>query len=329
MASFIADEMPKIDTVLAEAGIPLTNRKTKALETIRHVLIVDNWTAFFLSEAYARIVALVDEWYQVRYSTAYEASTDFFCSLVVIHHTPFPLHVPLTFSTLGEEMGTAWIGFQASVQKEENPLAWIGQGPNINALQETDREAILAQAVDTSNSIRSINFDLKTIQHEGSEVLRDLAISVLANLQSAAQNLCRWNKGQLLISGWELSQAVEKTLKLFIRRNGDIPKNTHVLAELADHADRLGAEKLDRVSLGEIPSGAKATSLRYGGEYTIQNCLSAYRSALEIIEKLAFAVQIKAEIDIREARFLIKSPWINYDTDSFLHALKSGEAPDE
>lgn len=281
MASFIADEMPKIDTAQAEAGIPLTNRKMDALKLIReHMIEVNNWTAFFLSEAYARIMALVDDWYMARYGTAYRETKDNFYSLVIVHHTPFPLYVPLTFSTPGEERGTTWIGFQASVQKEENPLAWIAQGPNINALPETDREALLAQAIRTSNSIRSINFDLKTIQHEDREVFSDLATSILANLQSAAQNLCGGNKGQLRNAGWELSQAVEKALKLFIHSKGGIPIRTHVLADLADHSERLGIEKLDRVALGEIPSGTQAVDLRYGGVYAIQGGLNAYHSAL-------------------------------------------------
>jgi hypothetical protein len=53
--------------------------------------------------------------------------------------------------------------------------------------------------------------------------------------------------------------------------------------------------------------------------------VSAYHAALEIIEKLAFAVPIKAEYDAREARFLIKSPWYGYDTKAFLQTLGSSK----
>jgi hypothetical protein len=153
VASTLENALPEIDDALAEANMPLNKRKTEALDIIRqHMIQTDDWQTFFVSEPYARIMAIVDERYRARYGSAFEMETDRFESLLVVHRFPFMMHVPLTFSIPGEEKGTAWVGFPASVQKEENPFKWIAQGPNIEALSASERDELLAQATRTANS---------------------------------------------------------------------------------------------------------------------------------------------------------------------------------
>lgn len=327
VASTFRDALPQFDEALSQANIPLSERNMKALELImEHMVKVNDFKEFLVSEDYARFVALVDDWYRERYGAAINDGKRTFPSLVVVYGTAFPLHVPLTFSKPGDEEGTVWVGSPASVQDEEDPLSWIVNGPNVDKMTSPERDKLARQASNTASSIRSINFNLKTIQSDTKKMHRDLASAVTANLRAAAPELCSQEQGLLRNAGWELSQATEKALKLYIRRNGGSPKNTHVLSDLADDAGQCGTIKLDRRALALIPSGNQAVNLRYGGNYTIEEGLKAYRSSLEIIEKLAFAIQTKGKYNVREARFLLKKPpWFTYDTRSFLKALKDAD----
>ncbi len=293
----IEEALVEIDAELTNQNMPLRKRKVVALDYLKkHMFQVDDWSSFWVSEAYARIMAVVDNWYHVRYGSAFKGETNNFHSLVVIYNFPFPLHVPLTFSIPGEEKGTVWVGFPASVQKEENPLespVWISQGPNIDG-PDVDRDELLLQATKNASSIRSINFDLRTLKSDTDEASRDLAKSILVDLRNAAQNLCGREEGQLRNAGWDLCQTVEKVMKLYIRRNGDAPEQTHKLPDLAAHAENFGVE-IDRETLNRIPSGKQAVNLRYAGIYPIQDGLTAYCSALEIITELAFSVQSRRQ----------------------------------
>lgn len=325
IAESIKTVLPKIDRALSDANTPLSKRKARALDFIQsHMIeIQGDYQEFLNSEAYARIMALVDDWYCERYGAALEADKDRFHSLVVIHGTAFPLLVPSTFSIPGEEDGTVWVGFPASVQKEEDPLSWIVDSPNFGTLPESDYEALRKAAEKTATAIRSIIFDLRTLQSYTVDTHRDLAASVLANLRSSAQKLCGRDDGLLRDAGWELCQAVEKALKLYIRRNGGQPKTSHKLAELADHAEMIGTIKIDRRKIDLVPSDKAAVNLRYEGRYSIEEGLEAYSASLDIIQALAFEARVKSEFDVRQARFLFKTPpWFSYDTDSFLAEIK-------
>ena len=324
IASTIAENLQEIDEAFAQTNMPLKKQKMMAQDVInKHMLQIVDWEEFLVSEDYARVMALVDDWYRKRYGSAFETERDDFHSLIIIHDKPFPLYVPLTFSISGDEEGTAWVGRPASVQKEENPLKWVMHGPNINTLSHSQRNKLLAQATENSNFIRSINFDLRTLYSGSNEACRDLAEAVLADLQNAAQNLCKRQNGALRNAGWELCQAVEKVLKIYIHRHGNTPAKHHKLFDLAQDAENLGTLKINKLALKYIPSGSLAANLRYGGEYKIENGLKAYHSALKIIKEIALAVQIKTDYNIREARFLIKSPWISYDTKTFLETIKT------
>lgn len=156
IAESIKTVLPKIDRALSDANTPLSKRKARALDFIQsHMIeIQGDYQEFLNSEAYARIMALVDDWYCERYGAALEADKDRFHSLVVIHGTAFPLLVPSTFSIPGEEDGTVWVGFPASVQKEEDPLSWIVDSPNFGTLPESDYEALRKAAEKTATAIR-------------------------------------------------------------------------------------------------------------------------------------------------------------------------------
>ena len=125
-------------------------------------------------------------------------------------------------------------------------------------------------------------------------------------------------------TAWDASQATEKALKLLIRRKGQTPSHTHRLSKLADWAESLGAEAIDRVKLALIPSGDDATGIRYGGDMTLSKAVDAYGAALSIIRQVVFEAKPDTRYDVREARLKIqRPPWFDFDTSAFRGELHS------
>ena len=96
------------------------------------------------------------------------------------------------------------------------------------------------------------------------------------------------NEAGLRSAAWPASQATEKALKLLIRRRGQTPPPTTSFLELADRAESLGAEAIDRVKLALIPSGRDADCHEVCGDMTLSKAVDAYGAALSIIRQVVF-----------------------------------------
>ena len=178
--------------------------------------------------------------------------------------------------------------------------------------------------MEIANLVRSIGYDTRALEYDENLNITELASSVRSDLQSSARNLCEQNKAGLRSASWDASQATEKVLKLLIWRKGQEPPYTHNLSELADQAEGLGSEVIDRVKLALIPSGADATTLRYGGDITLSEAVGTYNAALSIIRQVLFEAKPNTKYNMREARFKIKRPpWFDFDISAFREELSS------
>ncbi len=328
IAGKIIEVLPQIDKMLSEANMPISKRSAVAFELVMEgkIEIEGDYEAFLLSDVHGRLRVIVSNWYRARYAAAVDTESACYETLIVIHGSPFLLLVPHTFSMPGEEKGTHWFAVPASVQDEEDPLDWISGGPTILQLSGTERSDLEAQTRKIGSSVRSIAYDLNSISSDAQSINRDLSASIIADLQTAARGLCGRDAGQLRNAGWNISQAVEKSLKLFIRRNGRTPKNTHDLESLAVRAEQCGLDTIDRALLSRIPSGSTATTMRYEGTYSLTDGLEAYFAAMEIMEPLAYAMREKKKYNVREARFLLKRPpWFEFDTEAFSAILQTSD----
>jgi HEPN domain-containing protein len=317
------EALPEIDAGLAARDIPVAQRPTDALSFVETHMIVTNMDvgSFIVTEEYARLLALVNEWYRERYGVT--SKSDTFASVVFLFDTPFAFDVPLTFHKRGEEEGTVWFSCPTSVQPEEEPLVWIADGPRLQSLTEDQRKSILEMATKRANSIRSICFDLRTVEGSARPELAGLAPMIVADLKSAAVGLRSNDAGSRASSGWASCQAAEKALKLYIRDRGASPRNTHALPELADHAEAVGTLRIDRQLLSRIPSGSAAVGLRYGSAFSWRQGEAAYEAALNVVQAVAAEVEVKTPYNVRNARFLFKTPpWFSFDTDTFIKSLK-------
>src|SRR5687768_2953241 len=127
IADHLHDVLPMIDDALSQANIAISSRPPKAFDLVRETMLeISDYKAFLVSEAHGRFHIIIGEWYRSRYGEAVDDREDTsFATVVVVHRTPFPMHVPKNFRTDAEEPDMAWIAFPASVQEEEDALEWI------------------------------------------------------------------------------------------------------------------------------------------------------------------------------------------------------------
>ena len=135
--------------------------------------------------------------------------------------------------------------------------------------------------------IRSISFDIRSLEGEKNPSIAELVGAVSADLQSSARNLCERNEARLRSATWDASQATEKALKLLFGEKD----RRHLIATIFLNwqiKQRLWALRvIDRTKLSLIPSGHDATSIRYGGDMTLSKAIDAYDAALSSSDKLS------------------------------------------
>lgn len=328
IAAFLHEELLKIDPLFSEMNVPISKRKSKAFDLIcGGSLKFPDVEAFRQSTARGAFQIIIEDWYRDRYGDAADEDRDsVFVSMVLVHGTPFAMRVPTIFTTLSDEPSTVWIGFPASVQAEENPLGWIESRGLIGGLSDNELDVLRETALETANLIRSISFDVRSLENDEDNLsIVKLAGSVRADLQNGARNLCeRGNEANLRSAAWEASQATEKALKLLIHRKGQAPPPNHKLSELADKAEKLGAETIDCEKLALILSGKEAPKIRYEGDMTLAKAAAAYDAALSIIRKVVFEAKPDTKLNIREGRIKIRRPpWFDFDINAFSEKLRS------
>lgn len=326
VAAVLHEALPQIDQALSQANVAISARKLKAFDIVRDTMLkVSDYKAFLLSEVHGRLLIIIGDWYRDRYGDAVDDDEDsVFVSMLLVHGTPFAMRVPKNFKTSADEPNMIWIGFPASVQAEEDPLNWIESRGVVGGLSREELDVVRKAALETANLVRSIGFDVQSLEDEENLSIAELAGSIRADIQSSARNLCERSEAGLRSAAWNASQATEKALKIMIWRKGQTPPHTHELSALAERAENLGAEAIDRGKLALIPSGRDATDVRYGGEMTLPKAIDAYGAALSIIRQVLFEAKPDTEYNAREARFKIqRPPWFDFDTSEFSRKLRS------
>ena len=325
IAAKINEALPEIDCALSQANTPIAERKLKAWNIIRNTMLeVSDTKAFLVSEAHGKFLLIIGEWYRDRYGKTVEIG-DGKCltTLVIIHHTPLLVRVPIDFKTPRDKDGLVWIGFPASVQAEENPLDWVENRSVVSALYKEERNDVLARLKSTCDQVRSIGYDLRALECGQCSNIVDLAGAIGSDFQASARHLCEQSQAGLRASAWDISQAVEKSFKLLMHHNGATPPHTHDLGALNDKVEALGAPELDRSKLALVPSKSNATNLRYGGQINLADAIETYHAGIEIVCNLVSQATPKGKFNIKEARFQIKTPpWYDFDGDAFLKKLK-------
>jgi hypothetical protein len=273
-----------------------------------------------LSPLHGRIQFIVGEWFRAKYTVSLDDQHELLEAVVLLHGSPHAFRVPKRFSKVGDEPGTSWVALPVSVQPEEIATDWIVG--SLESLSPQALDNLRADAERVANHIRSICYSIMVISNGGTGEHFEMAETILADLQTAAKELCSHDPAQTRNSSWHVSQAVEKCMKLFLKAKGQTPPHTHDLRTLADLCECCGANAIDRGHLLAVPSGKAAADLRYGGDWSVALAISAYQHAIGLIDDLAQQATPDLEFDARNLRLLLKPSWFEFEVGEFTDFLR-------
>lgn len=317
IAAQLREVLPLIDRYLAVCEVPLSHRTLMAaIDYVREFVTAvseSGGTAkppgesreFLPTRWFSTIFYHVDAWYRERYGKAFDRKADkSIIGVVEIADTPFALQVPTTRIRPGKPGETIWISMPDGLRENEEPLDWIDHGPNIDMLDQDEREAAKLQAAEVSNGLRYIRTSLMGVAH-GDNALVGLMAGIVPRLENAASLLLKDQDQAVQHAYWELQLACEHSLKALLQQQSGNFRETHDLFILYDDAE----PKADfaRDTLKRMPPWRETAAMRYGvgGRRGRRMCLSTYRDTLVIV---AGAIRVMAKMGIGSAQFEIRRP---------------------
>lgn len=314
LAEIVREEMHTIDAILIEAQVPIRDRTLKAACIFVECCILEVKGAtkenMFLEPWFKTIYQAAQSWYQEKYGSALERATpDALLGACVILGAPFALKVPRTLTRVQKEGETAWLLFPVDVQEDEDPLSWIVQPPNLQALE--GKQELSDEVAEIGTLLRTINVNLMTVE-VADPVCAGLSSNVATHLGVSAEHIVESRRRTLGLACWEAHQAVEKALKLFIRHSGGAPHKTHDLVDLNRQAGRgaTPAQLLTPTVVSRIPGHQRIIEIRTSeGLVEFEEAYQTYMSALQLVSDCVAAIPRK--VTMRNARFLLKKPpWL-------------------
>ncbi|NOY44858.1 MAG: hypothetical protein GXP50_05335, partial [Deltaproteobacteria bacterium] len=227
--------------------------------------------------------------------------------VIEVFNTPFRINVPLV--VVGPQEGdSVWVGFPSEVLPDEKVLDWLVSPPNLSKLGEAEQLRGVKKITEIGTAIRSIRIDLMTATAP-SDDLQLFIGSIPLHCDKCAELIIKADVASLALATWEMHLALEKSLKLVIRQQGETPGNIHDLLKLADKATKAAKIAVDMTALRKLPSGKEAIKARYGEgrQRPLEEVLANYRQAMGLIASITKS--LKRKIVLNNARFLIRNPF--------------------
>jgi HEPN domain len=325
LRQIVGEWMEVIDHWLVQRNMPLSNRvfsactlfAQHAIESFSNGAGEETDTEelrkhFPMSESFQGIYLEIQNWYKNRYGKALESASNWTVDGVVMFAgVMFQIAVPIIRREPSSSPNEAVAHFAEKIELGEDPLRWVIEPPNWNAFPNTDKQHAEDQAKVVASQLRRIRIYFMTAEcaDSDSEALR---ADVPAHLDAAARHLIETNRFGLAV--WDAHQAVEKTLKLLIRQQGQTPPNIHELTKLWPLVLSTSARTIGAIDFSGLPSGKDAVAARYGEgvQIAIGDAYSTYRSALSVVSSCTEALAFKYKI--ADSRMTIRKPkFMPYD----------------
>lgn len=307
---YIFDAMEIIDPILAEKEITLTSRPiSAALMFVEHFIVEvshGNKKYPFDEDWFAVIYHHVRAWYEDTYANAWNNVPKGMTGAILVRKIPTAFQVPNTKSRVEVEGETSWIIFPSKIDDDENPQKWLINPPNLDRLDQSEKEALSADMLTVASCLRQISVFVNTCQDPHPDFF-NISRGILDELEAAARCLVSNTFGSIQSSIWSMQMALERVLKsLSIQQRGEF-RQTHDLFSLYDDL-RDVSELLDRDSLKQFPRWRENVSRRYslGEDADLENAFELYKFCLRFIRDAAELLE--REIGILDGGFLVKKP---------------------
>ena len=151
-----------------------------------------------------------------------------------------------------------------------------------------DRAACEADVRELARLVRTASLDLMTATYPDATA-KELSGQCLLCIETAARRLTNYRQcGNATTAMWEVHQAIEKVLKLYIRQHGTRPPFIHEVRELVKHAQLVGSLHVDNALLAKMPKQGAAIALRAGERLAgaLLELMDVYRSGLRLLVQI-------------------------------------------
>lgn len=320
MAAYMAEVLPSIDKLLVARDIQLPMRPFQA--TVEFMLgcvisIRDSGdverapgavTDFVVTDGFARLYALVEQWYRDRFGAAMDKTGDKpIFGVVDIAGTAFAISVPTMRIRPGKPGETVHINIPDGVRPDEAPLSWINAGPNFGSFAKPERKQAEEAATTVASALRYVRTSLLATEQTDAK-LTGLTSGILPRLEGAAAMLLRSDAAAVQQACWEMQLACEHGLKALAQQQKGTFRQTHDLYRLYDDTDPAAPFKRDLIK--SMPPWKETAEMRYGQATFAhrQQGLALYKVTLDIV---AGAVRGLTKHEIGDAEFEIgRPPWL-------------------
>jgi HEPN domain-containing protein len=248
-------------------------------------------------------------WYEEKYGDALKkkADSDNLKSFIIINKIPYILNIPNKITLQNNDNKEYWLLFPNELQENENVFNWIINKPNLEYISKNQIEKIQNDIILKCNFLRNIWVNL-LITDLGDKTKNNLLKDVLLQLEYFSDDIIINLNKSYTNSIWELSFAVEKSLKSNIYSKTKRIEKTHDLHKLYNDFIKLNSE-VEKKELRWIPEENKVIKYRYGEieEYDIEKMNQMYLEGIEIID--LSIKNIEKEIKMKNLKMLIKNPY--------------------
>jgi hypothetical protein len=182
---------------------------------------------------------------------------------VLIRNVAFPLVVPANRRKIEVEGEQAWIYFDDRIGPEEEPASWISNTPDLARLSYEDREQVLADAREVSNTLRSVEFRRVTSSIGDDQDARKLVAATSTYLQQAARRIVSGKTQERGPAWFDLQMANETALKAVLCHATGKAPHIHNLPKLLAAAVATGVN-LNLDLFEDWPDFKTMSDWRYG-----------------------------------------------------------------
>ncbi len=322
----VAERLEWIDTYLAKINTPLSSRPFDAAKIFVDKFVISvssdipkdskpagSLEEFAPTEWFKHLHTIVWRWYKQRYGIALQQQQHRYktaCTLVL--GTPFLMKVPI--STVEEVVDgeSFWLCFHDVVRNSKNPLDWLENGPNMDAVPEVAIRKAEKIANECASLTRSIYTSLMGIA-VSDEHFEQLKSGIIPHVESAAQRLVETKQESLKMALWDMQMACEFALKALSQQRSSTFKESHDLFHLYDII--LGdPPNFSRQLLSRLPNWEEMIQLRYGGGPKV-SISSTFRSYSAMMQVTNGCVQsLDKNYNLGNFRLQLQKPsWIDLD----------------
>lgn len=296
LAAEISRWLDLFDEILTLEEVPLSQRPLRALTSLfvegaMEVRVGDDLLDTSKPHEHAQslwfriLYQAVEHWYVERFGAVAVKGKGVppLDGAVLIRNVAFALVVPANRREVEVEGEQAWMYFDDGLGTEEDPARWIANSPNLARLSDQDREQVLADARDVSNTLRFVEFRRVTSNVGDSQDARKLVAATSTYLQQAARRMVSGKTDERGPAWFELQMANETALKAVLCNATGKAPHIHELPKLLAAA----AEQGIKVKLGlfdDWPDFKSMSDWRYGqgNPWRLEWLYAAYRLTLKV-----------------------------------------------